>query len=371
LIERLEEQGELDRKTEGLPAGEVLLRRASDGQGLTRPELAVLLSSTKLVLQDAIEASDLPDDPVLERVLIERFPTPMRKQYAGQIRDHRLRREMIATSLSNRIVNRLGLLVPFELAEEEGVDPAAIARAFVAADQLFDMNGLWQRIDAADISESTRILLFERVAVGMRGHLADLLRAGAAKQQASELAEELASGITELAGATESLLAGQSREQSSAMQAELEAAGAPKKLAAEVVLLFQMDGAVGLARLARKSEVSPPLLTDAFIDLGMNLGLDWAQGTAALMEPSDVWERLLVAGLARDFQQMRLDFLSRLLRRKGAKDDPLNAVKAWASENETAIRQFKAMVARAQAHTPVAPAVLAQIASQARNLLDP
>ena len=39
----------------------------------------------------------------------------------------------------------------------------------------------------------------------------------------------------------------------------------------------------------------------------------WAQMTAARMSPSDPWERLLVNGLARDFQQMRLDFLRRAM----------------------------------------------------------
>jgi glutamate dehydrogenase len=87
------------------------------------------------------------------------------------------------------------------------------------------------------------------------------------------------------------------------------------------------------------------------------------------MEPSDVWERLLVAGLARDFQQMRLEFLRRLSRRKNAKSDPAGAVAAWAEENSGAIHQFRSMIGRAQAQSPVAPAVLAQIASQARNVL--
>jgi glutamate dehydrogenase len=133
--------------------------------------------------------------------------------------------------------------------------------------------------------------------------------------------------------------------------------------------LFDMDGATGLARLAREAGIGARKLTGAFTALGERLGLDWAQGTAALMNPSDVWERLLVAGLARDFQQMRLTFLRRLARRKDAKTNPEGVVEAWAEEHREAIRQFRAMVGRAQAQSPVAPAMLAQIASQARNLL--
>ena len=85
-----------------------------------RPELAVLLSSAKLALQDAIEASGLPDDPQLESNLVAMFPAPMQERFVEHIREHRLRRELIATDLANRIVNRLGFVHAFELAEEEG-----------------------------------------------------------------------------------------------------------------------------------------------------------------------------------------------------------------------------------------------------------
>ncbi len=87
------------------------------------------------------------------------------------------------------------------------------------------------------------------------------------------------------------------------------------------------------------------------------------------MNPSDPWERLLVAGLARDFQQMRFEFLRALAGSKRGKADPQAQIAAWAAAREPAIRQFRAMIARAQSAMPLAPAMLAQIASQARNLL--
>jgi glutamate dehydrogenase len=88
------------------------------------------------------------------------------------------------------------------------------------------------------------------------------------------------------------------------------------------------------------------------------------------MSPSDIWERLLVSGLARDIQQMRIEFLRRLMRTKSGKDDPRGAVAAWAERNAAGVAQFRAMIARAQARPPVGAAMLAQIASQARNLLE-
>jgi glutamate dehydrogenase len=124
-----------------------------------------------------------------------------------------------------------------------------------------------------------------------------------------------------------------------------------------------------LANLAVVGNVDPILPTKAYVLLGERLGLDWAQARATVMNPSDPWERLLVAGLARDFQQMRFDFLRQLASRKRAKADPAELIATWAHEREPAIRQFRAMIGRAQGASPLAPVMLAQIASQARNLL--
>ncbi len=369
LIEALEDRGALDRQTEGLAPSETLARRSADGRGLTRPELAVLLSSTKLVLQDAIEASGLPDDPAVHDLLIEYFPTAMRKKYRAQIESHQLRREIIATGLANRLVNRMGFVHPFELSEEEGVGLADVTAAFVVADKLLGASQLWEELETTDMPEEVRIYLFRHTAGALRSQMADLIRAGASTMPPSELIDSLKDRVSKLMTDSEELLTAASMRQSDKLRTEFIDMGAPEKLAAKVTHLYDMDGAVGLSSLARNADIDVRALTSAFTDLGERIGLDWAQSTSAMMNPSDIWERLLVSGLSRDFQQMRLEFLRRLARRKGAKEDPLAAVEGWAAEHAAAIRQFRSMVGRAQAQGEVAPATLAQVASMARNLL--
>ena len=192
------------------------------------------------------------------------------------------------------------------------------------------------------------------------------MRVGAGQMQPSALIDALKPGIDELARKAHKLLGSEGRATSDRLRAELTASGAPQAETGAAAHLFDMDGAVGLAALARDIGVTTPALTAAFIDLGTRLGLDWAQLTAVRMNPSDSWERLLVSGLARDFQQMRLDFLRRAV---GAKGDPAAAVERWADKQAPAIRQFRAMIGRARTAVAVSPAILAQLASQARNLL--
>ena len=366
LIETLEANGQLDRANEGLADNEVLGRRHVEGHGLSRPELAVLLSSTKLALEEALDELDLPDDPLFTDMLLESFPAAMRKKYERDLLHHRLRKQIIATELSNSLINRMGLLHPYELVEEEGASAVQLVAAFAAAARLLRVREIWAAIEDAPMPERARILLFERAAKALRLHIADVLRAGAGPVKPAQLVADLEDGVRQLSDVAGDLLDGESRAQSDRLLAELVDAGAPKAQAAMVRNLFVLDGAVGLSRLSCDSGIGAVDLARAFVDIGARLGLDWAQGAATRMTPSDPWERLLVGGLARDFQQMRLDFLRRTV---GRKADPASAVEAWADAQAAAIDQFRVSLTRAKAEVTVSPAILAQLASQARSLL--
>ena len=197
--------------------------------------------------------------------------------------------------------------------------------------------------------------------------MADLLRQSGGSLAPSADIAALSKDVEELSNSSERLLTTAVRARFTGLQANFAEAGAPANLSAQVVHLFEIDGSIGLAGLARDSETEPGLLATAFIELGARLGLDWAQHTAESMVPSDPWERLLVNGLARDFQHMRIDFLRR---RCGHKVGLLASVERWASTNSDTVRQFRKMIGRAQSQTPVSPAMLAQVAIQARNLLE-
>ncbi|MCB2066289.1 MAG: NAD-glutamate dehydrogenase, partial [Erythrobacter sp.] len=374
LIDSLEVLGGLDRQNEGLADGEDLKRRAADGKGLTRPELAVLLSHSKLVLQEAIEQSALAADDAADPLVLGDFPAQLQQGFARQLLGHRLRNEIVGTVVANKLVNRMGVLHPFELAEEEGATLDAIGTGFVAATRLLGMDAIWAALDSTKMPESARLSLFDQAALALRGHIADLLRAGGGQLSPSVLHGEIGHMVAELTDKVDTLLGDEARAHVDEIAASMVERGAPQRLAEQVARLFAIDGAIGLSRLASDTGIAPVALANAFIELGALLGIDWAQSRAAVMNPADPWERLLVAGLARDFQAMRFDFLRRLARKRGkaaraGADDPMALISDWAQANAKEVAQFRRMIARAQAAAPVAPAMLAQIASQARNLL--
>jgi glutamate dehydrogenase len=364
LIETFEASGRLDRAVEGLAVNDELLRRAQENRGLTRPELSVLLSTAKLALQDATEAGRIDQDDSLLPDLLAGFPAEMREKFAPAIEQHQLRREILATKIANRLVNRMGMIHPFELAEEEGAALGDIASMFVAAERLFGLRGLWADIDDSPMSETARIALLDAVALAVRSQMADLLRATDPGTLPGDLVKRLGPGIARLDVELESLLEEEAQASSAALTRRLLEAGAPAELVRRVARLHELDGAVGLAQLGAETGTDEVVLTRAFTGLGEALGLDWAQTTAARLSPSDPWERLLAAGLARDYQQMRLDFLARA----GGKD-PQTFVSEWLDRQSHRVAQFRDLIHRARATTAPNAAMLAQIAGQARVLL--
>ena len=363
VIELLEESGRLNRSVEGLESNEELLRRAQDNRGLTRPELAILLSTAKMRLQTAIEMAAFTDDETLTPELCNAFPKQMQERHGDAILQHRLRKEIIATKIANRFVNRLGIVAPFALTEEEGAAFGQAAAAFVAAERLFDMQRLWSDIDSADVAEQVRLALFERASSGLQLHIADLLRCTSSDMRPGEMVDRLRPGLDKLNNACDELLRTEAKAEAGSLRAQMEALNAPGDISARIVRLFELNGAIGLALLGKKIGVDEVILTKAYTKLGEALGLDWAQNAANHFQARDQWERLLTAGLARDFEQLRLEFLER---RKG---DPKEIVDQWVAAQGPRIDQFRRTVDRARTASVTTAPMLAQIATQARVLL--
>ena len=361
VVEMLEASGRIDRAVDGIDQNAALLRRAQEEHGLTRPELAVILSHGKLALQAAIEASDVARDPLLRPLLHAAFPPAMQARFAAAIDAHRLAPEIVATKMANRVVNRLGLVAPFELAEEEGASLAQVAAAYFTVDAILALEPLFVSIEQAAVPELTRLMLLDAAGSAARLHLADLMRAAPGDTAPGALAARLSPGLARLEAGLDSLLRQEARAQTAALRARLgDGAG---EIVGGIVRLYELDGAIGTAALAERAGLDELAVSHAYVRLGEALSLDWAKAAALRFTSSDPWERLLTAGLVRDFEQLRLEFLAR----GGA--DPIAAVDAWLTAQAPRVEQFRRLIERARHAATPSAAMLAQIGAQARGLL--
>ncbi|WP_040495117.1 NAD-glutamate dehydrogenase [Ilumatobacter nonamiensis] len=160
-LDALESDGLIDRSLEFLPSDKALAERQANGQGMLTPEFAVMIAYTKQVDVQEILDSDLPDDPALDADLLAYFPLALRERYPDRLREHRLRREIVATSVVNSMVNLSGISFDHRMTEGTGATVTDVARAFIVAREVTQFAEQWSEIDTlVDLDPDAQVDLF-------------------------------------------------------------------------------------------------------------------------------------------------------------------------------------------------------------------
>ncbi|WP_319437586.1 NAD-glutamate dehydrogenase [Mycobacterium sp. RTGN5] len=167
-ITELEERRGLNRELEALPSNKEIHRRQEVGIGLSSPELATLMAHVKLALKDEVLASDLPDQEVFASRLPRYFPSQLRDHFTAEIRTHQLRREIITTMLVNDVVDIGGISFAYRVTEDTGVGYVDAVRTFVAADAIFGIGQVWQRILDASRNNEVPVNVSDRMTLELR-----------------------------------------------------------------------------------------------------------------------------------------------------------------------------------------------------------
>ena len=137
----------LDPVLEGLPDAVGFATLLAAGEGLSGPELGVLLAHIKLDVKTAVLQTDLPDEPEVANRLTSYFPPALTSRHASALALHPLRREIATTSLVNQMIDRSGLPYAFVLREATGATAEDALRAFLITSAVFDLPDLWAQID--------------------------------------------------------------------------------------------------------------------------------------------------------------------------------------------------------------------------------
>ena len=341
LIESLEAQGKLDRAVEGLPATEAFRKLRDQQLGLTRPELAVIMAYAKLDLFASLINSKAPDDPAFESLLIGYFPDEL-AGYGEARKRHRLRREIIATILSNRIVNLTGPTFAIQKRDAEGLDVGHVAQAFEAAYSAFHIDDLVARINALDgkIPAQAQNLMMVETAANLRllaGGFASepgLLKSGSISGAVARYSDAIAEVSTLLPSALSPLVMGRVQARAETYRA----AGAPQDVALDVALIRALASARETVEIADQTRW--PLKAALFVQhqVGEQLGLDRMRAAARDLQPRDHWDRLALQRVADDLPRQQSELAIAAIRHaqaakvSPAKLDPQTAgelVAAW------------------------------------------
>lgn len=157
FLDSLEKSGLLNRKIEFLPSSKEIAKRQMDKVGFTRPELCVMLAYSKMDIYNKLLASKLIDDEYFSEELSSYFPKLMQKKFATEIQSHQLRREIIATQLTNFVINRTGISFINQIAQESGFDVAAVVKSFIITCDSFGLKKIWEDVENVDKSVAAHI----------------------------------------------------------------------------------------------------------------------------------------------------------------------------------------------------------------------
>jgi glutamate dehydrogenase len=316
FMRALERNGPLNRQLESLPDDDALSDRARDKVGFTRPELSVLLSFTKIALYDELLPSSLPDDPYMQEDLKLYFPSALRQRFAEPISRHRLRREIIATAVTNSIVNRVGITFLHETKEKTGMPAADIARAYVVTREVFGLRELWAGIERLDnqvpatiqatmLAECGRLI--ERSTVWFLREASHPLNIG------GEI-ESYAAGVRELAEQLKAILpAGERRFVDDRMRVGT-SQGVLEELSWRVACLpLLAPSALDIVRLAHSARTPVVEVGNTYFAIGERFGLNWLRHIAGQLPTDNAWDKQAVTAIIDDLFNHQCTLTQRVL----------------------------------------------------------
>ena len=301
-LSELESSGVLNRDVEDLPDDAALRERRAAGEGLSAPELAVLLAYTKNLLYEDLLAGSLPDDPELEHTLRDYFPMPLVERFAGQVSRHPLRREIVASRVANRVVDDAGITFMHRVGLETAASHDELARAHLIASAVTDHPAIARRIDDLGLSVSAEL------AVRMRLDLRTLVERTARWFVLTRPAPlDLTREITTFSGPVASvvaqlphLLVGKAAEQAARRRDSLREGGVPDDLAECLAVLPFSFAAVNVAEIAQRCRLDLAEALEVHLAVGEMLDLQPLQQRVIALPRDDRWQTMARAALRDD-----------------------------------------------------------------------
>ncbi|CAN5674426.1 NAD-glutamate dehydrogenase [soil metagenome] len=328
LLQYLEERGGLAPKVEFLPSHKEVVERAKSGRGLSRPELAILLAYTKMGIYRRLLETDFPDEPYFQHYLYDYFPGAVRERFAQAVKEHRLRREIVATQFTNKVVDLLGETFVHRSIRDTGASPVEVIRAALVVLEVLEVEPFLAAVFALDnevAAEAQYDAIGELVkTVEDVSHW--MLLTGADMSSLAALIEAYRGPLRELRGALVALLPGRERDNVAAAQRRFEEAGFGADLAAAVAGLEYLPSAMNVIDAGQAAGVSLEEAGRAYYLIGDRLHLGWLRDSLRAVPTESKWEKIALGGLVMELRQVQRQLAIHYLVAKQARkgENPLD-----------------------------------------------
>lgn len=334
-IQHLEQSKRLNRRLAALPTEEVMAERRATSRGLVSPELAVLLAYAKIELYGALLASDFPDDEYTANELVRYFPRILSERYRDRMDGHRLRRELIATYVTNSLVNRAGMTFAFRLSEETGAAAPDIARAYTVAREVFDLRGLWTAIEALDdiIPADVQLALLLEGRKLVERATRWLVRTRPRPLDIAAEIQYFGPGAALLAEKLPQLLVGPDRARLERRAAKYGDGGVPEELATRAAGLGALFSTLDIVEVAAATGERLEGVAAVYHALGARLQLQWLRDQITALPRDNRWQTLARAALRDELYTVHAALAREALQAGEPSADAEARVDAWQARN--------------------------------------
>lgn len=299
FMKDLEREQGLSRALEGLPDEEKIEQRLRAGKGLTRPELAVLVSYAKIAFTRELMASDIPESKDMEDWIIHYFPDDLHKKYIKEIKRHRLAREIVATSMANSLVNRMGPTFLKAKMNKTGANAAEIAKAYIVVRDAYNLRGLWDQIEALDnkVPAEVQLKAMREMALLSEHAITWFLTRLGHDLDIGRESENFGKGIQKLSANLGKLLTEDLKASVNMRAAAGERDGLPKELAEQIALMPVLSSACDIIRIGLEQKTDLLQTARAYFEVGEEFHMDWLRQQARYLPSDDHWQAEATRGL--------------------------------------------------------------------------
>lgn len=338
FISVLEQEGILDRDLEYLPDDEEMTERRNKELGLYRPEIAVLLSYSKITLYQQLLASNIPEDDYLARELVSYFPTPLHQDYAKLMQEHRLRREIIATMVTNSMVNRMGVSFAMRMQEDTGATPAEVAKAYTIAREVFDARDFWGQVEALDNKVPAALQIDALLAIWnlLRQATRWLLGSPRRRFRIETQVDRFRPGIQKLKSILADADSRAELEQVNTGAERYIEAGFPSGLAEQISMLSPLYPALDIVDEAISRNLSVMSVARVYYRLGSAMRLKWLRQQVESLPVDGQWHANARGNLRDELYSQHRALTGRILKRSEGLDKP---VEAWLERNRPSVER--------------------------------
>jgi glutamate dehydrogenase len=371
FIRALEKAGKLNRAVEFLPSDDEITERRAAKKGLTAPERAVLLAYSKMVLFDELAAAAvLVDDEYVGRALIAYFPGLLQQRYADVMQRHPLKREIVATVVANTMINRTGGVFVHRMQDETGATSEEVTRAFILTRDVFELDDLWQAIDALDNRVPTELQNEMLVDVGrlvVRSTLWFLRR----RREKLPIAEVLAifrPTVAALRGVLPAALSPDDRMAWNRTVQRIGSAGVERGLAERHASIEGLYAALDVTEVAIEHKKAPETIANLYFSLVGELDLRWVAEKISLLPTDTSWQALARNALRDDLASQQRALASTVAKLSPEASDPARMLAAWKERYAPAIARLKAMTEELKRAKSLDLAVLSVLLRELRAL---